>query len=97
MKKLHTLAAFVVLAAVAAGQAMAADVAAPAAPVASAATRAEVKAEVAKARADGTLRQTSNQDIQAVKPKESTLHAKRAANKAKAKADAASAAETAAK
>lgn len=90
MKTLHTLAAIVVLAATAAGQAMAADVAAPAA--ASSPTRAEVKAEVAKARADGTLRQTANQDIQAVKPKESKLHANRAAKKAKAKADAASAA-----
>lgn len=96
MKTLHTLAAITLACtALLSGPAMAADTAAPAA---SGPTRAEVKAEVAKARADGTLTKTPNQDIQAITPKETKRHQKRREAKeakAKAKAEAASAATAA--
>ncbi len=70
------------------GLAQAADDA-PAA--ASSPTRAEVKAELAKARADGTLNQKPNQDLGVAKPK--AAKTKKAKKKAKAAADAASAAQ----
>ena len=90
MKTLLTFALALASIALLAGPAQAAENDAAAA--ASGPTRAEVKADLAKARADGTLNQKPNQDLGVAKAKAKPKKAKKS-KKAKAAENAASAAQ----